>query len=155
DGAFQPARPALTNPTIHSRPRGMTIAPGTASSELTPNLVQDKFARAVADVFDGVYVLMLRMLAYVFASGPEASELATDLSRQAIRLMPTVIKPLGEALTLLPSGIPNRTAGPGFGLTRHVALPENPRIAGRIVKERIDELAARLKDLAAQPRKPS
>jgi hypothetical protein len=67
----------------------------------------------------------------------------------AIDFMPRVLLPLGEGLMLMPAGDkhPGKTAGPGFGLTRHVMLPPNPRNAQRLCRERIQELAGVAADL--------
>ena len=53
--------------------------------------------------------------------------------------MAPVVKPLGEALMLLPAGpeYPGRTAGQPFSLARHVALSLDPVIARRLVVERL------------------
>ena len=69
--------------------------------------------------------------------------------------MATVIKPLGEALTALPAGKTGRSAGPPFGLTRHVALPADAKAARLLVSERLAELLAKASEIAANPRAPA
>jgi hypothetical protein len=61
----------------------------------------------------------------------------------AIDLMPRVLLPLGEGLMLMPAGnkYPGKTAGPGFGPTRHVMLPPNAENARRLCRERLNELS--------------
>jgi hypothetical protein len=62
----------------------------------------------------------------------------------AIDLMPRGLLPLGEGLMLMPAGkkYPGQTAGPGFGLMRHVMLPPSPVSARELCCERLNELAA-------------
>jgi hypothetical protein len=70
--------------------------------------------------------------------------------------MPTVIKPLGEALMLLPSGgkPDSRRAGPGFGLTRHVLFPDDPAVALKLSLERLAQLAKMCDELAEHAEAP-
>jgi hypothetical protein len=105
-------------------------------------------------MFDATYALMLKMLSYAFsASGP----VAQAIGKEAIRLMPTVIKPLGEALMLLPSRDKSnsRRAGPGFGLARHVLFPDDARVAVKLSRERLTQLSQTCDGLAAQPEAPN
>jgi hypothetical protein len=67
--------------------------------------------------------------------------------------MPRVVLPLGEGLMLMPAGnkYPGKTAGPGFGLTRHVMLPPDAKNARRLCRERFQELAALAAGLLQNP----
>jgi len=67
-------------------------------------------------------------------------------------LMPRVVLPLGEGLMLMPAGdkYPGKTAGPGFGLTRHVQLPPDAKSAYLLCRERFVELAAMADGLLTQ-----
>jgi hypothetical protein len=143
---FAPAHPASINPaTDTSQAYGAPRA----------SLIADPYAAKVAGLFDGLYSLMLRMLSYTFAPCGQM-ELRRTLAQGAIVLMATVIKPLGEALTALPAGSePGRTAGPPFGLTRHVVLPVDARSARILVAERLAELTAIAGVLASSPEAPS
>src|SRR5581483_11206031 len=141
---FSPARPAMLNPSAGAQ-RGY----GAVS-----NVIDDPLASRVAGLFDSVYSLMLRILAWSFefdASGVE-QQLKTFCS-VAIDVMPRVILPLGEGLMLMSAGpkYPDKTAGPGFGLTRHVMLPPNPRNARQLCLERLHELSALAVDLLQEP----
>jgi hypothetical protein len=71
----------------------------------------------------------------------------------AIDLIPRVLLPLGEGLMLRPAGnkYPGQTAGPGFGLTRHVMLPPSPVSARELCCERLKELAAIAGNLRGEP----
>jgi hypothetical protein len=131
---FAPARPALENPSAGSQP-------GYAAN---PNPLEDPLSIEVAALFDSVYSLMLRMLAWSFqfdAAGVE--DQLRKFCALAIDLMPRVLLPLGEGLMLMPAGksYPGRTAGPGFGLTRQVMLPPCAATARRLCGERLEELA--------------
>jgi hypothetical protein len=143
---FAPAHPTLNNPAVD---RSEAYGASRAS------LIENAYSADVARLFDGLYSLMLRMLSYTFAPGGEF-ELRRTLGQAAIIVMATVIKPLGEALTALPAGPKSgRTAGPPFGLTRHVLLPANATTARLVVADRLNELSAFSKTLAGSPNAPA
>ena len=130
---FSPARPAMRNPSAGTE-RGY----GANS-----NPIENPEAKSVAALFDSVYSLMLRMLAWSFefdSTGVE--EQLKKFCSSAIEIMPRVLLPLGEGLMLMPAGekYPGKTAGPGFGLTRHVMLPPDAENARRLTRERLGEL---------------
>jgi ferritin-like protein len=142
--SFSPARPAMTNPSA-----GLQRGYGANA-----NPIDDPLSVQVAALFDSAYSLMLRMLAWSFefdAAGLEG-QLKTFCSA-AIDLMPRVVLPLGEGLMLMPAGnkYPGKTAGPGFGLTRHVMLPPHAKNARRLCSERFKELAALAAGLLQNP----
>jgi hypothetical protein len=110
--------------------------------------IKDPLTREAALLFDQVYVLMLQALAFGFVPAGDPV-LGVRICRAAIELMTTVIRPLGDAVTTLPSGVDGRTGGPGFGLTRFVALAAAPAIASRLLDERLRELADDAGRLAA------
>jgi hypothetical protein len=95
---------------------------------------------------------MLRMLGYTFTPCGN-DELRQTFGQGAIVMMATVLKPLGETLAELPAtDKPNGpTAGPPFGLTRHVALPVDANSARALVAERLSELTAIASQLASDP----
>jgi hypothetical protein len=141
---FAPARPAMDNPAA-----AVEHAYGA-----NPNPIGNKLAARVAGLFDSTYSLMLRMLSWSFefdSVGVE-SQLKKFCS-VAIDFMPRVLLPLGEGLMLMPAGdkYPGRTAGPGFGMTRHVMLPPSAVNARRLCRERLNELAGRAADLLKEP----
>jgi Ferritin-like len=132
--AFAPARPAMVNPSS-----GLGLGYGASA-----NAIDEPRAQQVAGLFDSAYSLMLRMLAWSFQvenSGIEAQ--VKEFCAVAIDFMPRVILPLGEGLMLMPAGkrYPGKTAGPGFGLTRHVMLPGEAKNARKLCRERLHELA--------------
>ena len=130
--------------------------PGKSKGEVG-RLIQDAYTREVSELFDRVYLLMMRLLQYVFRNSTDDSEALRAFAYTAIGIMPTMIKPLAEALMLLPAGEAwkRKTAGPAFGLSRHVTLPENPRTAMIVVKERLNELLDRAQRLAKDERAPA
>jgi hypothetical protein len=79
-------------------------------------------------MFDSICSLMLQMLSYAFSGSSIAAQ---TIGKTAIRLMAVVIKPLRESLMLLRSGSEthSRRARAGFGLMRHVLLPDDATIA--------------------------
>jgi hypothetical protein len=132
---FSPARPAMTNPSA-----GLVRGYGADS-----NPIDDPLSAQLAGLFDSVYSLMLRMLAWSFEFDPAGSEQQLKgFCSVAIDLMPRVLLPLGEGLMLMPAGkkYPGKTAGPGFGLTRHVMLPPDATNTRHLCRERFDELAS-------------
>jgi hypothetical protein len=131
---FAPARPAIVNPYS-----GLGRGYGAAANPIEHPLTQQ-----VAALFDSAYGLMLRMLAWSFEvenTGIEAT--VREFCRMAIDFMPRVLLPLGEGLMLMPAGekYRGRTAGPGFGLTRHVMLPAAADNARILCEERLQELS--------------
>ena len=121
---FSPARPAMDNPAA-----AVEHAYGA-----NPNPIGNPVAARVAGLFDSAYSLMLRMLSWSFefdSVGVEGQ--LKKFCSVAIDFMPRVLLPLGEGLMLMPAGAkyPGKTAGPGFGLTRHVMLPPNAPNAQR------------------------
>ena len=140
---FSPARPAMQNPSA-----GLALGYGA-----NPNPIGNPLAGRVAGLFDSAYSLMMRMLAWSFEF--DAVGVEDQLKRfcsTAIDFMPRVLLPLGEGLMLMPAGdkYPGKTAGPGFGLTRHVMLPPNAKNSRTLCKERIHELAAIAAELLKQ-----
>lgn len=143
---FAPAHPTVDNPAVD---RSEAYGASRATQ------INNAYSADVARLFDGLYSLMLRMLSYTFAPGGEF-DLRRTLGQGAILLMATVIKPLGEALTGLPAGTkPGLTAGPPFGLTRHVLLPVSSSTASSVVSGRLNELSAKAGTLAASTNAPA
>lgn len=137
---FAPARPAMKNPSA--------FAESNYGANAHPIL--DERAAQVAALFDSVYSLMLRMLAWSFEFDSVGNpQQLKDFCTATIDLMPRVLLPLGEGLMLMPAGspYPGKTAGPGFGLTRHVMLPPDAENARKLCRERFQELAGVATDL--------
>ena len=160
--AFDPVRPVVSNP--------MTRFHGDTSGG---TLITDPVTHKVAELFNISYDTMLLMLLRFLAHTEESEPELEHLSRATLRLMATVLRPLGEALAMMPVGdplLPGRTAGPGFGYNRDVhLLPHkasswvffaerlrNLAVTAATLRKRagvprqVDEAAAALEDLATQ-----
>jgi hypothetical protein len=100
---------------------------------------------------------MLLMLLRFFAHTQETEAELAHLPRVTLRLMTTVLRPLGEVLTQMPvdsRALPGRTAGPGFGYNRDVHLLPHKRSAWVFFGERLWELATMATRLRADPTVP-
>ena len=160
--AFDPVRPVVSNPMtrFYDDTTGGTI-------------IIDPLTHEVAELFNISYDTMLLMLLRFLAHTEETEPELEHLSRATLRLMATVLRPLGEALAMMPVGdplLPGRTAGPGFGYNRDVHLLPHKASAWVFFAERlrglavtaatlrkragvprqVDEAAAALEDLATQ-----
>jgi hypothetical protein len=134
DPTFQPAVLVVDNPARRTR-RDAT-------------LVRESIALQAMALFDDIYGLAIRMLAWVFASAHPAAPLTGAFARFAIGVMPAVLRPLGQLIMRLPSGVDARGAGPSFSLARHVPLPERGDVARCVAVERVAELASDLEALS-------
>ena len=108
----------------------------------------------VAELFTGVYELLLQILTrYYIHHGETAAELDT-LARTAKQLMNFGLGELGPVLTALPVGPfpPGRTVGPTFDIARPaiVMLPHR-EAAWKIIKERLDILGETCGSLGKEP----
>jgi CDGSH-type Zn-finger protein len=142
---FEPFRPMLTNPTT----RGVATVDGT-------NRITDPVAAELAGLFNGTYDLMLMMLVRFFAHGGENEDELRLLARGTLRMMASVLRPLGEALARTPAGpeYPGRSAGPTFGFARSVHLLSHKDAAWIFFLERLYDLATRLTRLAQETSMP-
>ncbi|HEV3087904.1 MAG TPA: ferritin-like domain-containing protein, partial [Candidatus Elarobacter sp.] len=129
---FEPVRPVLANPMTHFY--GDTSRGAMIRDELTHN---------VSDLYNVAYDTMLLMLLRFFAHNDETEHELEVLSRGTLRLMASVLRPLGEALTKMPAGeqYPGKTAGPGFGFNRDVHLLPHKESAWIFFAERLGEMA--------------
>ena len=145
--AFAPVRPVTANPMTryYDDTSGGTV-------------IADPTTHAVADLFNVAYDTLLLVLLRFFAHTEEDDDERTLLARTALRAMSTVLRPLGEALTKLPMGLPDApgaTAGPGFGYNRDVHLLPHKRSAWVFFGERLRDLALRAAKLRATPGLPA
>jgi Ferritin-like len=147
--AFEPVRPCISNPIAYQHE--YLAAPGA-------NPIANPHTAKVADALNATYMLMLRLLQYVFdsATGDDRDALQ-PFADAALQLMTTVIKPLGEALTCMPAGARYRhaTAGPPFTIGRNVPLPLSPAIARTVATEKLAQLKQTLTALAADSKQPA
>jgi hypothetical protein len=136
DPNFVPGRPVLYNP--------YSMLPGDISDETSINLMEDPLSIDVSNLFDGCYEIMMQMLGRLFLQGGESRQELTKLADITVRLMASVLGPLGEALTTLPAGpsYPGLRAGPSFRFSRDVHTPPSPAAAWELFIERLKELSA-------------
>ena len=132
DPGFEPARPTLA---AFVRP------PSDVGS---PELIDDGLTGAVADLFNASYVLLLQVLTRFFLQTDTSKEGLRVLSDASVKLMVTVIRPLGVLLTTLPIGRhrPGLTAGPTFEMYQMNYLLPKGQAAWTILHERLLELAS-------------
>jgi len=121
-------------------------------------LILDETTHTAADIFNVSYDTMLQMLLRFFAHTDESSDELELLSRSTLRMMTTVIRPMGEALTKMSMGDPdnpNLMAGPGFGYNRDIHLLPHKNSAWIFFSERLFGLAKEATELAEKQNVPS
>ena len=137
DPGFEPARAVISNPTL------MTPDGDSAT------VVSDPFARDALALFEAGYETMLLMLSRFFAF-PENDQEEMAALQQAVffPMMTTIIRPLGEILTMLPSAAPGSAhAGASFRSPGSVELTPHKWAAFHLLKmryEQMEEMAANL-----------
>jgi hypothetical protein len=143
DPFFRPSRDVTDNPQAYSKinydaPNG--------------NLITNEITRSYADLFDDIYNLMLRVLQFVFTNTQKDFKANKLMAAYAIQLMVRVIKPLGEALTMMPQhpDAYSKRSGPCFGMVRHVSYPDNLNVSKILTREKHAELIAICKSLAGK-----
>ncbi|MCX4240388.1 ferritin-like domain-containing protein [Paraliomyxa miuraensis] len=147
---FDPARDVHPNPL--SRLHVDNTYPGW-------RLIDDSFTRAVNDLTSEIYEVMVLALYRFFATLDDDATQQRVLAWTFLRIMTTVVKPLGEALTRLPMGDqpskrgkprPTR-AGPSFEINRSIQLMPHQASAWIFIHERLLELTAKTEALASSP----
>jgi CDGSH-type Zn-finger protein len=127
---FDPVRSVVSNPMTryYDDTSGGTI-------------ITDETTHEVAELFNISYDTMLLMLLRFFSHTDETEPELEQVSRATLRLMTTVLRPLGEALVKMPVGFDSKTAGPGFGYNRDVHLLPHKASAWVFFAERLRDLA--------------
>ena len=144
DPGFAPSRPALA---------AFTQLPGDAESA---ELIADEFTAKVSDLFNASYEVLLQILSRYFLQVETTKEELHLLADVSIKIMLTVIKPVGTVLTTLPVGPhrPGLTAGPTFEMYRMSYLLPRSHAAWAILRERLLELTGYCSELARTPSAP-
>lgn len=142
EAGFTPFLSVADNPYIRAGTRQHLIS---TSSEFEKNgiavtEVTNSDSIHAMDLFNDVYILMLRALSHIFGTGTGEGAPRMRIARNALELMITVIKPLGEAICRMPSGQEGLNAGPDFNLSRHVNFPRNSTIAEQLFIGKLREL---------------
>ncbi len=141
DPRFEPARPTLA---AYVRP---------PSDVEAPELIDDELTAGMSDLFNASYEVLLQVLNRFFLQTETTKDGLRVLSEISIRLMVTVIKPLGTTITILPMGRhrPGITAGPTFEMYQMNYLLPRGQAAWIILRERLLELAASASELSRRP----
>ena len=144
DPNFEPTRPTLA---AYVRP------PGDVES---PELIDDEMTGAVADLFNASYEVLLQVLTRFFLQVDTTKEGLTALSGVSVKLMVTVIRPLGTLITTMPVGShrPGLVAGPTFEMYQMNYLLPRGQAAWIILRERLLELANNAAELSTRPNSP-
>jgi hypothetical protein len=135
DPTFEPTRPATA---VYTRQPFDSQAP-------VP-IIGDPDARAVADVFNLGYEVLIHLLMRLFTPSDETDEQRAVLLGAAIDVMAGVVAPLGRRMTTLPAGpeFPGRTAGPAFEMFYQMTgLQPWQKSAWALLHERAELLADR------------
>ncbi len=126
--------------------RSVGINPRTRLSEETAGSTRlvDPLTVAAAGLFNDAYDTLLLMLQRFFAHTEEADADLERLARSCLRLMNSVIRPLGEALMRMPAdsaSLPGRCAGPPFGDSGNVPELLHQASAWALIDERLWQCA--------------
>jgi len=147
DPGFEPAFPVI--PAFTRQPYDIT--------EPQP-LLTDPLTRAIAEVFNLGYEVLLQTLNRFFTHTDETDDQLQLLVGTAFGLMADVLRPLGRALPRLPAGRghPGRTAGPTFEMYYQFGnfVPWREP-AWALLSERAAILATRGADTAGHPGAPA
>ncbi len=125
---WDPAYPVLRNPTLHTADAArchVTNAP----------------ARDAMTAFNRSYQLAAQLMVQHFGYCPAGNLRRSPLMNWALDIMVTVLRPLGELIVTLPSGLAGRTAGPSFELEREPRYIPRPEIAMACMAREAEEIA--------------
>lgn len=128
DADWTPSYPTVRNPTVRRGDRAREYVP-------------DPEARQVMRLYNDAYAVMLQLMVQHFG-GPDASLRRSRLMNAAIDVMTGILRPLGELLVTMPSGVPGRTAGPSFELDSPPVFVPRQDVAMRRVVQRLEDVAA-------------
>ena len=142
-GHFQAARAIVVNPQTRAHRESSGV--GT--------LVTHPQARAVSELFNAVYGVMLLLLQQYFSFGGESAQQREVVRSAAARMMSVAIRPLNEVLTELPATedpADPRRAGPGFELYDDVSLPSHLPARWTLVLERLQSIVEEARRLGQE-----
>ncbi|WP_157997703.1 ferritin-like domain-containing protein [Mycobacteroides stephanolepidis] len=125
---WNPAYPVLRNPTLHTADAArchVTNAP----------------ARDAMTVFNRSYQLAAQLMVQHFGYCPAANLRRSPLMNWALDIMVTVLRPLGELIVTLLSGLAGKTAGPSFELESDPRYVPRPEVAMACMAREADEIA--------------
>jgi hypothetical protein len=125
---WNPAYPALRNPTLHSRDYSTSVVTAAETA-------------IVMQICDECYFIMMQLMVQHFGLMPNGSLRRSKLMNAAIDIMAGMVRPLGELLMTMPSGKRGRTAGPSFNMTTPPAYIPTPEIAYQAISRRFEKLS--------------
>lgn len=134
---WNPAYPALRNPTLHYQ-------------DHNTNVVTVPQTRAVMQICDECYFIMMQLMVQHFGLMPNASLRRSKLMNAAIDIMIGMIRPLGELLMTMPSGKRGRTAGPSFEIAMPTYIP-TPEVAYQAIARRFELLGDQARECEVIP----
>ena len=146
DPSFEPARAVVSNPVLYA---------DTARKVQT--VITDCNSRAVLDLLDGAYEVMLLLLIRFFAHTDDNQALLQEVQATAFfPFMTMVIRPTTEVLTTLPAfSVGGRErAGPSFQVYPNLGFLPHNRSAWNVLYERFQELADDAKEISRSPGMP-
>ncbi len=145
DPNFEPARAVVSNPVLYE------VSPGHGNFGGEQTVITHPNSRAVLDLLNGAYEVMLLLLIRVFAHSDDSKALIQEVQAAAFfPLMTMVTRPLTEILTSLPAFSddgPER-AGPSFQVYPNINFLPHSRRAWIILAERFAELTQDAKEIS-------
>ncbi|MCC5642611.1 ferritin-like protein [Nostoc sp. CHAB 5824] len=124
---WNPSYPTLRNPSLQHR-------------DYNTNVVTVPQTRAVMEIFNEAYFLMMQLMVQHFGFMPTASLRRSKLMNAGIDVMTGMMRPLGELLMSLPSGKSGKTAGPSFEIETPIYIA-TPEVGMRAIARRFERLA--------------
>ena len=129
---WNPAYPALRNPSLHHR-------------DYNSNVVTVPQTRAVMEIFNESYFLMMQLMVQHFGLTPTGSLRRSKLMNAGIDVMTGMMRPLGELLMSMPSGKSGKTAGPSFEIESPVYI-SSPEVAMNDISRHFEDLGKRSRE---------
>jgi chromopyrrolic acid synthase len=133
---WNPGYPALRNPTLHHR-------------DYNSNVVTVPQTRAVMQIFNESYFLMMQLMVQHFGLMPTGSLRRSKLMNAAIDVMTGMMRPLGELLMTMPSGKRGKTAGPSFEIATPPTYIAIPDVAYEAIARRFERLGHQARECGA------
>jgi chromopyrrolic acid synthase len=134
---WNPSYPALRNPSLYHR-------------DYSTNVVTVPETRAVMEIFNESYFLMMQLMVQHFGMAPKSSLRRSKLMNAGIDVMTGMMRPLGELLMSLPSGKRGKTAGPSFEIDTPAYISA-PEIAMTMISRRFEQLGDKAREYEVVP----
>ena len=111
--------------------------------------MENPLSRRVLDLFNGVYELLLLLMARLYGYTDEDADGIVALAYTMFPLMTQILRPIAELLTTLPFGddADPRRAGPGFELLGAPPILPHRSSAHTVMFEKFEVLSADALDL--------